>query len=196
MLTLTTRLLMLLLLLLASGLAHAKWQLDSAASSVHFVSIKNEAIAESHHFKKLDGSISDAGEATLNIGLASVETGIEIRDQRMREMLFEVAQFPRANISMQIDAALLKDLSNNSPQSLSLPLQLDVHGKTTQLNAELLTFVDADGCLHVLSEQPLLVNASDFALVDGINSLREVAGLGSIVTVVPVSVHLQFRPQN
>ena len=195
MIMLTTRLLM-PVLLLVSGLAHAEWQLDGAASSVHFVSIKNEAIAESHFFKKLDGSISDAGEATLNIDLASVETGIEIRDQRMREMLFEVAQFPRANISMQMDTALLKDLSTHSPHSLSLPLQLDVHGKTTQLTANLLTFVDADGCLHVLSEQPLLVNASDFALVDGINALREVAGLGSIVTVVPVSVHLQFRPQN
>ena len=107
MLMLTTRLLM-PVLLLVSGLAHAEWQLDGAASSVHFVSIKNEAIAESHHFNKLDGSISDAGEATLNIDLASVETGIEIRDQRMREMLFEVAQFPRANISMQMDAALLE----------------------------------------------------------------------------------------
>ena len=195
MLMLTTRLLM-PVLLLASGLAHAEWQLDGAASSVHFVSIKNEAIAESHQFNKLDGSINDAGKATLNIDLASVETGIEIRDQRMREMLFEVAEFPQANISMQMDAALLEDLTTHSPQSLSMPLQLDVHGKTTQLNANLLTFVDADGCLHVLSEQPLLINASDFALVDGINALREVAGLGSIVTVVPVSVHLQFRPQN
>jgi len=192
MLMLISRLLM-PLLLLVSGLVHAEWQLDGAASSVHFVSIKNEAIAESHQFVKLDGRIDDAGEAMLNIDLASVDTGIGIRDQRMRELLFEVAEFPQANITMQIDAALLAGLTAESPQTLSLPLQLAVHGNTTQMNAALLAFVDADGCLHVLSEQPVLVNASDFALVDGINALREVAGLGSIASVVPVSVHLQFR---
>lgn len=188
--------LVLLCSLLMSAMVKADWQLDAAASSVHFVSIKNDVVAESHRFKQLRGSISDAGAASLSIALASVDTGIEIRDQRMREMLFQVVDFPRANISLQLDGQWLTELSVNTPQSLSAPLQLEVHDQSSQLQANLLVFLDAAGCLHVLSEQPLLVNASDFGFTDGINALREVAGLGSIANVVPVSVHLRYRPVN
>jgi len=180
-------------LLASPGLASADWQLDASASSVSFVSIKNEAIAETHYFRQLQGTVSAAGKAELSIDLASVDTGIEIRDQRMRELLFQVAEHPQASISVQLDPDQLASLSAAMPQSMRLPLQLDVHGHRAELQAELLVMIDGNGCLHVLTLQPLLVNASDFALVDGINALREVAGLGSIASVVPVSVHLQFR---
>lgn len=183
-------------LLACSGLASADWQLDASASSVSFVSIKNETIAETHYFRQLQGTVSAAGKAELHIDLASVDTGIEIRDQRMRELLFQVAEHPQATISVQLDAQQLSALRVDRPQAMRLPLQLEVHGNSAELQAELLVMIDSAGCLHVLSVQPVLVNASDFALVDGINALREVAGLGSIATVVPVSVHLQFRATN
>jgi len=183
-------------LLALPALASADWQLDAAASSVSFVSIKNETIAESHYFKRLQGSISDAGEAQLDIALASIDSGIEIRDQRMREMLFQVSDFPSADITVQLDSSMLTNLAENSAQTLSLPLQLDVHGNSAVQNATLLVFRDREGCVHVLTQQPILVNAVDFGLVDGIEALREVAGLGSIAMVVPVSVHLLYRPQH
>lgn len=195
MIRMTTKTVLTLLLALPA-LASADWQLDAAASSVSFVSIKNETIAESHHFKRLQGSISEAGEAHLDIALGSVDTGIEIRDQRMREMLFQVSDFPSAGITVQLDSAMLTDLAENTPQSLTLPLQLDVHGNSAVQNAILLVLRDSAGCLHVLTQQPVLVNAADFGLADGIEALRDVAGLGSIAMVVPVSVHLQYRPQN
>lgn len=183
-------------LLACTSLASADWQLDASASSVSFVSIKNESIAETHYFRQLRGRVSAAGKAELSIDLASVDTGIEIRDQRMRELLFQVAEHPQATISVQLDAQQLSALRVDRPQAMRLPLQLEVHGNSAELQAELLSMIDSAGCLHVLSVQPVLVNASDFALVDGINALRKVAGLGSIATVVPVSVHLQFSATN
>ncbi len=192
MTTISDKLIAVLLLTLPLDLL-ADWQLDAAASSVSFVSIKNEAIAETHHFRQLQGTVTAAGVAELSIDLASVDTGIEIRDQRLRELLFQVADHPHATITVQLDSALLADLHAHDPQFLTLPVQIALHGVRSQLSAELLLWQDNDGCVHVLSAQPVLLHAGDFGLVDGINALRDVAGLGSIATVVPVSVHLQFR---
>ena len=51
----------------------------------------------------------------------------------------------------------------------------------------------ADGGLLVSSRLPVIVNASDFALIEGIERLRAVAGLPSISPAVPVSFTLRFR---
>jgi hypothetical protein len=42
--------------------------------------------------------------------------------------------------------------------------------------------------------QPLIINAGGFALVEGVERLREVAGLHSISTAVPVTASLVFVP--
>ena len=76
---------------------HADWQLVSEASELSFVSVKAAHLAEQHHFKTVTGTVSDDGEAHLIVDLASVHTGIDIRDQRMRDMFFKVAEFPTAD---------------------------------------------------------------------------------------------------
>jgi hypothetical protein len=45
----------------------------------------------------------------------------------------------------------------------------------------------ADGALQVVISDPVLINAADFGLDAGFEMLREVAGLKSISTAVPVS---------
>lgn len=47
--------------------------------------------------------------------------------------------------------------------------------------------------LLVQSRQPLVVYASQLGLSDGVEALREVAGLPSISPAVPVSFNLTFR---
>ena len=43
------------------------------------------------------------GAARVEIDLASVNTGVEIRDERMREIFFQVADFPSATVTAQLD---------------------------------------------------------------------------------------------
>jgi hypothetical protein len=47
--------------------------------------------------------------------------------------------------------------------------------------------------LLVTSERPLLLNAADVGLADGVERLREIAGLPSISPAVPVSFVLLFE---
>ena len=67
----------------------AEWQALST-SSVSYVSIKNNVVAENNRFTSVTGKITSKGEAALSIDLSSVETQVDIRNQRMREIFFEV----------------------------------------------------------------------------------------------------------
>lgn len=172
--------------------AFADWQLAGNDSSVNFVSVKKANIAEMHHFKSLSGSISDAGKAQLVIDLASVETNIPIRNERMQQMLFETAKFAKATISADVDAAKLKALKPGQTAAISADVTVDVHGQQQSEKATLqVTGLEA-GKLLVTTGAPIVINAGNYKLLEGIEKLRQVAGLDSISPIVPVTAKLVF----
>jgi polyisoprenoid-binding protein YceI len=171
----------------------AEWTLDNEASRLSFVSIKNASVAELHHFKALSGTIGDDGAARIVIDLDSVETLIPIRNQRMRELLFETVRFPAATLSAQVPTDL-GSLQAGESRATSLEVSIDLHGVTAPYAAKADVTRLADGSLQVVLSEPVLVKAADFGLDAGIEMLREVAGLGSISTAVPVDASLVFTP--
>ncbi|WP_160153881.1 YceI family protein [Microbulbifer sp. ALW1] len=173
--------------------AFADWQLVGDDSRVNFVSVKKSTIAETHHFKGLSGSISDAGKAELTIDLASVETNIPIRNERMQKLLFDTAQFAKATISASVDAAKLKDLQPGQSMSVSADVTVDVHGQQKTEKADLQVTGLAGNQVQVTTNAPIIVNAGNYKLLEGIEKLREVAGLDSISPIVPVTVKLVFK---
>jgi polyisoprenoid-binding protein YceI len=180
-------------LALVSGFASAEWELDNGRSTVNFLSVKNSSVAELHHFKSLAGGIGDDGTAQVTIDLDSVETLVPIRNQRMRELLFETVRFPAANLSAEVPASLLA-LAAGESATEKVDLTLELHGQSKVFSAAMVVNHIADGTLQVSLREPLVVKASDFGLAEGVNVLREVAGLEAISTAVPVSAHLVFTP--
>ena len=67
------------------------WTLDGEASKVAFGSVKKDTIGEVHHFKSVSGSVDDAGKVTVEIDVASVETWIDIRNERFQKFVFDAA---------------------------------------------------------------------------------------------------------
>lgn len=181
--------------LLGATLAHARWELDNDGSQLHFVSIKNGGVGEVHSFKSLVGHIGEQGNASIAINLDSVETLIDIRNERMRKMLFETVTFPTAQISAQVDPALLAAVAEGGVVNTELPVRLALHGVDATINAPLVVVGEGDGRIRVFSARPLLLNAADFGLQAGVDALREVAGLQSISTAVPVTLQLLFIPE-
>ncbi len=84
---------LLLLLSLTASQAFAGWTLDNTDSRLSFVTVKAQNVAEVHSFTQLSGEVDSTGIATVTIQLASVDTLIEIRDERMREVLFQTDIF-------------------------------------------------------------------------------------------------------
>jgi polyisoprenoid-binding protein YceI len=180
-----------LALLLFASPALAQWELDNARSSIDFVSVKNAAIAESHHFASLVGYIGGDGNASITINLDSVETLIPIRNERMRKMLFGTDEYPTASVSTAVDPAVLAAVAKGGTVSTEVPVKLSLHGMENTLTAPVVVIGEAD-TLRVVSARPILIGADDYNLGAGIEALREVAGLATISTAVPVTINLLF----
>lgn len=190
------------LLIVAAGAlfaanAHASaYAIDSAASQLNFVSIKNNAVAETHRFGSVSGGVADDGAAEVLIALATVDTGIEIRDSRMRELLFDVPNHPLARLNAQVPAEVLQTVASGAAASLELPAKLELFGTTQDITLPLLATPSEGGDLLVTTRAPVVVQAEDFGLGKGVTQLREIAGLNAIATAVPVTFVLRLVPVN
>lgn len=175
-------------LLLNSPFALADWVLDNAQSALYFASIKKGNVAETHTFKQLSGKITPQGQGTLTIDLASVQTNIEIRDTRMRDQLFETSQFPQATVSVDLAKTGVK------PGIQTVTVRLDLHGVQKDIPATV-AITEVGQTVQVATVAPILLDAAAFNLTEGVNTLREIAGLDSISTAVPVTFFLSFTKQ-
>lgn len=181
-------------LALSGGAALADgWALNPALSSVAFGSVKNDSVGESHRFGAVSGTVSAAGAVTLSIDLASVDTGIEIRDSRMIEHVFRNAA--TATVSAQVDAAALSALGVGEATALEASGTLSLLGVETELDAPLWVLrLSADRVL-VATDGMLFLSAEDAGIEAGIAALQEIAGLDSISRVSPVTLRLVFDAQ-
>jgi len=170
----------------------ASWTLDNDASQVSFVSVKAGDAGEVHRFTQISGSLAANGNATVTIELASVDTMIPLRDERMRDMLFETGIFPTAMLRTGIDMAVLNAIEPGASSNMTANLSLWLRDQTLALTAEIIVARLGDHRLMVSSRKPLIVNAASVDLADGIEALREVANLPSISKAVPVSFVLTF----
>lgn len=179
--------------LLIANTALADWQLQQP-SEVTFVSGKNSHLLEIHRFEKIAGSVSDQGQASITIDLSSIDSRIPVRDQRMRDHLFEVNSFASAEIQAQIPADVMTSIKQGKISSVELPATLSLHGNDEELVLKLLVAPGKQGELVVTSLAPVLIHADDFALTKGIQLLRDIAKLKVIGEVVPVTFALTFVP--
>ena len=180
------------LLAAAAVPAHADWYLDNESSRLSFVTTKNTEIAEVQRFLVLHGKVDSKGAAQLEVELESVNSGIPLRDERMRNQLFEIKTFPEALISAQINLQPINDLAPGAQLELRLPMSVTLHGKTQTYSAELLATRLDDRRFQVVTLEPLVINAEDFDLLPGLESLRNMAGLSAISLSVPVGAVLIF----
>lgn len=170
----------------------APWTVDSKNSNVNFISTKKVDLAEVHHFNSFSGQLDDSGKFALTIDLASVWTNIEIRDIRMKELLFEVGVYPRLVLSSNIDLSKLADIAVGGTSVMDMSAELSMHGKKQIMPIRVTIAKLSEDRLLVVSTQPLIVNAASFGLTPGIEKLRDVAGLSSISQAVPVSFVLNL----
>lgn len=177
----------------SSSLANTgAWTLSAEASYLNFVTTKNTHVIEAHSFGEISGAISDAGIATLTINLSSVNTGIALRDQRMRDLLFEVVSFPNATVTLAVPNGLLTNLAVGSTSEIDVTATLNLHGISqplaTRLSVQKLTATR----VLVQNLTPILVSAADYDLSNGVEALREAVAIASISKAVPVDFTLVY----
>ena len=170
----------------------AGWVIDPEGSYVGFASVKNDLIAENHSFTQITGAIEDSGDANIVIALASVETLIPIRNERMQAILFEVAQYPDVTVTANLDLDEFTSLRLGESRTDTILLGVNLHGTDVSKNVLVKVTRSSNNAYEVTSLGPIVIHASQFALSDGLESLRKVAGLQSIDLMVPVTFDLRL----
>ena len=179
--------------LFVSSLANAQWTLDTASSDVFFLTTKNTHITETSHFKSLSGALSNDGQATLKIDLASIDSLIPIRNERMAKFLFETSKFAEATVTVKVAASELKSLAEQGSLNTQISAKVSLHGVEKTMPVAVFASQDSKGNITLVTTKPLLIQATDFALKGGIDQLKDIAKLASISYTVPVSFKLTYK---
>ena len=157
------------------------WQIDAQSSQLRFQSVKNVTKVESSTFAAFSGALDADGTLSLHVFLDSVDTKIDLRNVRMRFLLFETFRFPEAVITAKINPADLADLPTLRRKTLHLTYTLDLHGVKKELETDVAVTMLQDDTVVVSSTVPVVIATDDFGLSEGIQKLQEAAN----VVIIP-----------
>lgn len=160
------------------------WQLDPVASSITFLSVKKDTVAETSQFAALSGQITESGVAQIVVALDSVDTKIDLRNVRMRFLFFETFTFPEATVTAVLDPGQLQDLPQLRRKVITVPIALNLHGVSVDMSPEVaVTLLDNDR-VNISTLNPVILQLKDFNLMGGREKLQEAAN----VTITPLGI--------
>jgi polyisoprenoid-binding protein YceI len=168
------------------------WSLNTSDSYLNFVTTKNTHNVEAHRFGGLSGDINSAGIATLTIDLNTVNTGVALRDQRMRDLLFETASYPTATVTVSVPASLISSLAVGQSSQNDITASVNLHGVSANIATRVSVQKLTSSRVLVQSLAPVLTKADTFSLANGVEALRAAVGIASINASVPVDFALVF----
>lgn len=170
-----------------------EWTLDPERSHLNYVSIKSGHIGEINHFTEIAGRIDAEGQAVIDTALDRVETLVPIRNERMREILFETTDYSDATLSAKIDPDAIAALAPGEMMEVVAESTLSLHGENQPLVLKMQAAKLDANTLMVASTEPVILDAGHFGLSEGVEKLREIAGLESISRAVPVTFVMTFE---
>jgi len=180
-----------LALSMAASSTYAAWRVDSTQSTFSFVTAKAGApgtggIEEVQAFKQIGGTLGDDGKLQFAVDLASVETHIPLRNDRLKNLLFRVADYPQAVFTGSVDTHRFDALPVGASADVELGGQLTLTANLRVVKLE------ADSLL-VGTRMPIVVNLKDYGLQDGVEALRNVMNLDVLASSAPVSFSVVLR---
>jgi len=168
----------------------ADWTLDNASSRLAFGSVKANSLGEVHHFETLSGGVSADGAAMITIDLNSVQTNIDIRNERMIEHVFKAAG--TATLSSQIDIAALEALPVGGTAVTEVEARLSLVGTDVDLDLELFVARLSDSSVMVTTNDMIFLDTDEAGIDGGIDVLKQLADLSGITRAAPVTLRFVF----
>ena len=176
------------------GSAQAQeWLLNSGESRFYMQTVKANSIFEVHQFTGLDGSVGSNGDAVVKIDLTSVASGIDVRDVRMRFLLFETYKFPHAEVTTKLDMAALQAVLTQTRITYPLKFKLALHGFSHEIETLVTVTRVSDKSISVASVKPIVIAADSFGLGPGIAKLSEAVAGTMIATGATFTFDLLFE---
>ena len=174
------------------GAKAQEWRLDSGASHFYMETAKANSIVEIHQFTGLQGIVSSDGNARVTIDLTSVSSGIDVRDVRMRFLLFETYKYPNAEVTAKLDMNRLRDVLSTTRIVYPLTFTLAMHGMTKEYETLVNVTRLSDTSVSVSTVKPIVVATDDFGLTEGLNKLSQAVNGTPIVSAASFTFDLVF----
>ncbi len=175
----------------AAGVAAAEnWTLDGSASHIAFGSVKSHYVGEVSTFSGLSGTVDEDGATSITIALGSVETQIDIRNERMVEHVFQM--LPTATLSTQLAMDELAKLEVGGSQVMEVDLNLTLLGEEVPLYGDVFVMRVGEDKVLVTTDTMVYVATDELGIDAGIDKLQELAGLDDITRAVPVTLRFIF----
>lgn len=168
----------------------ARWLLDGTNSTFNFVTVKKNTAGvetpESMTFTQLQGTVATSGQATLTIPLTSISSGVDLRNTRLKEILFESQYLPSLHFTTQLDLAAIDAMTAGSVAVQSVTGNLVLHGIVKSVVFDALVVKHANNSVSFSPRRPIVINSADFDLNAGVEALRALMSLTTIGEKVPV----------
>lgn len=176
-------------LLLAGAAQAEEWTLDGGSSNLAFGSVKNHFIGEVHTFGGLSGTVKD-GMADIAIDLTSVNTNIDIRNERMGEHVFK--GLATAKLAAEIDMDAMNAIDAGSTGMVDVDATLSLLGADVDVSTPMFVARLGDDKVVVSTNDFIYLDTEELGVDGGIDALQEIAGLDDITRAVPISIRLVF----
>ena len=163
----------------------------SASSSSRSSSSSSIAPSSSSAPSSVSSSSSSLAAPAWSLN-TTVNTGVALRDQRMRDLLFETATYPTATVTLAVPANLISNLAVGKLTTTDISASLNLHGVTGVITTKVSVQKLSASRILVQSLAPVLVKAGDYSLTNGVEALRAAVGIASISVAVPVDFALVF----
>jgi OOP family OmpA-OmpF porin len=168
------------------------WVLDPAVSNVYLQTVKANAKFETHQFTAVEGNVGRDGAASVRIDLKSIETGVDLRNVRLRFLLFQIYKFPTAEITAKLDKTKLAALATETRIKYPLTLTVNMHGIVKDIETAVWITRMSETTVSVATIQPIIVNADTFDFTAGIAKLSEAVGGTLIAPAASLTFDLVF----
>ena len=169
---------------------HAGWKLEQDVSKIAFGSVKKDTVGETHNFSNLSGMVSETGELTIAIDLASVETWIDIRNERIVEHVFH--KMAQATLSANLDMDKLLAMPVGGMDTVAVNGKLSLMGAEVVVQTDMFVVRLAENKVLVTSDEITWVSTEELGIDDSVSKLMELAKLPGITRAVPVTARLVF----
>jgi OmpA-OmpF porin, OOP family len=175
------------------GAQAQEWRLNPAASHFYMQTEKAGGIFENHQFTGLSGIVTADGDANVKIDLISVASGIDVRDVRMRFILFETYKFPEANITTKLDMNALRTVMTGPRAEYPLKVNVNLHGIEKTIDTSVMVSRISPIGVSVATIKPIVVPADTFGFTAGIAKLSEAVGGVPIANAATFTFDLVFE---
>lgn len=176
----------------AAAGGHAAWTSVADESLIAFGSIKKDAVGEVHTFEDVTGTVSDAGEVSISIQLASVETNIDIRNERMIEHVFKGLDAV-AELTGSVDMDDVSALDVGATMVTDFEGELSLAGVSSEIETEVFVARLSEDRVLVTTSDILMLSTADIGVTAGVDKLMELANLSGITRVSPATIRMVFE---